>query len=105
MNESDIKGQPRLGAAVVNIPTCTTIYIDVAGTEETRTITRTKLVAIHTALVTFASREWIGIFTESLSSLQAILHHNINPKSRNSLHYHHHTILLESISDLLEAKR
>jgi len=60
---SDIKGQPRLGAAVVHIPTCNTIYIDAVGTEETCTITRTEFVAIQTALTAFASHEWIGIFS------------------------------------------
>jgi hypothetical protein len=74
---SDIEGYPRLGAAVVHIPTSTTIYIDAAGTEETRTIMRAELVAIHTALSAFAEHEWIGIFTDSLSSLQAIRHHYI----------------------------
>ena len=52
---SDITGHPRLGAAVVHIPTSTTIYIDAAGTEETRTIMRAELVAIHTALSTFST--------------------------------------------------
>ena len=66
---SDITGHPRLGAAVVHIPTNTTIYIDDAGTEETRTIMRAELVAIHAALVTFSAHEWIGIFTNSLCSL------------------------------------
>ena len=51
-DRSDIKGPSRLGAAVVHIPTRTTIYIDAAGTEETRTIMRVKLVAIDTALTT-----------------------------------------------------
>jgi hypothetical protein len=50
-------GNPPLGAAVVHIPTNTTIYINVAGTEETRTIMRAELVAIHAALTTFASHE------------------------------------------------
>jgi hypothetical protein len=50
---SDITGHPRLGAAVVH----TTIYIDVAGTEETRTIMRAKLVAIHTDLTTFSTHD------------------------------------------------
>ena len=52
---SDIEGHPRLGAAVVHVPTNTTIYIDAAGVEETRTIMRAELVAIYTALQTFAS--------------------------------------------------
>ena len=47
---SDIKGHPRLGAAVVHTPTCTTIYMDATGSEETRTIMRAELVAIHTTL-------------------------------------------------------
>ncbi len=51
----------------MHIPTSTTIYIDAAGTEETRTIMRADLVAIHTALTTFDTHDWIGIFTDSLS--------------------------------------
>ena len=47
---SDIKGQLHLGAAGLHVPTCTTIYIDAKGTNETRTITRVELVAIYTAL-------------------------------------------------------
>jgi len=35
---------------VVHIPTSTTLYIEAARTEETRTIMRADLVAIHTAL-------------------------------------------------------
>ena len=53
---SDITGQPRLGAAVVHIPTNTTIYIDATGTKETRTIMRAELVAIHTALTMFVTQ-------------------------------------------------
>jgi hypothetical protein len=73
----DIKGQPRLGAAVVHVPTCTTMYIDARGTDETcdlPTIMRAELVAIYTALDKFAAHELVGIFTDSLSSLQAIRH-------------------------------
>jgi len=47
---SDIEGYPRLGAAVVHITSSTIIFIDAAGMEETRTIMRAELVAIHTAL-------------------------------------------------------
>ena len=57
-NGSNITGHPRLGAAaVVHIPTSTTIYIDVAGTEETRTIMRAELVAIHSALFAFSTHD------------------------------------------------
>ena len=102
---SDIDGHPRLGAAVIHIPTATTIYIDAAGTEETRTIMRAELVAIHTALSTFAEHEWLGIFTDSLSSLQAILHHNTHPGIRSARDYHHHVTLLYSITALLETRK
>ena len=68
-NGSDIKGHPRLGAAVVHIPSCTTIYIDAVGCEETRTIMRADLVAIHSALTKFEDHPWIGVFTDSISSL------------------------------------
>jgi hypothetical protein len=53
----------------MHIPTCTTIYIDAAGSEKTRTIMRAELVAIHTALTWFEDHPWIGVFTDSLSSL------------------------------------
>ncbi len=101
---SDISGHPSLGAAVVHIPTSTTIYIYAAGTEDTRTIMRAELVAIHTAPSTFSTHSWIGIFTDSLSSLQAIRRHRTNPGITSAKHYHHHRLLLESISDLLETR-
>ena len=63
-----ITGHPRLRAAVVHIPTNITIYIDAAGTKETRTIMGAELVAILTALTTFVTHDWIGIFTETLYS-------------------------------------
>jgi hypothetical protein len=66
---SDIKGQPRLGAAVVHVPTCKTLYIDARGIKETRTIMLAELVAIYTALDKFDAHEWVGIFTYPLSSL------------------------------------
>ena len=90
---------------MMHIPTSTTIYIDAAGIEDTRTIMRTELVAIHTALTTFSTHEWIGIFTDSLSSLQAIRHHHTNPGTTSAKHYHHHMLLMYSITDLLETKR
>jgi ribonuclease HI len=72
------------------------------GTEKTRTITRAELMAIHTALTTFASHELIGIFTDSLASLQAIRHYITNPSINNALHYHSRSFPLGSITDLLE---
>ena len=71
----NIKGQPRLGAAVIYVPTCTIIYIDARGTKETRTIMRAELVAIYKALDEFAAHELAKIFTDSLSSLHASRHH------------------------------
>ncbi len=58
---SNIQGQPRPGAALVHVSTCTTIYIDAGGTYETRTIMRVELVAIYTALDKLVSHVWIGI--------------------------------------------
>jgi len=90
---SDIKGQPRLGSAVVHVPTCTTLYIDAGGTEETRAIMRVEQVAIHTALDEFATHEWVGIFTYSLSSLQAIQRRYSQHVPTRSRDYHHHMLL------------
>ena len=66
---------------------------------------RAELVAIHTALDTFVSHEWIGIFTDSLFSLQAIRHHRTNPSTGGAMHYHHHMLLLDSITDPLETRK
>jgi hypothetical protein len=71
---SDIKVSRRLGAAVLNVPSRTTIYIDDGGRDETRAIMRGEQVAIHTALTTFATHALIKIFTYSLLSLQPIRH-------------------------------
>ncbi len=76
---SDIKRHPRLGAAVVYIPSCTIIYIDAAGCDETRTIMRAELVAIHTALTIFEDHSWLVIFTDSLSSLHTVRLHYFRP--------------------------
>ena len=90
---------------MARIPTSNTIYIDAAETKETRIITRAELVAMYTALTTFASHDWIGIFTDSLSSLQAIRHHSTNPSTRRYRRYHHHMLLLGSMTYLLETRR
>jgi len=102
---SDIKGHPKLGAAVIHTPTRTTIYIDATGCEETRTITRTELVPIHTALSRFEDHPWLGIFTDSLSSIHANRLHYYKPGLTTAPRYHHHMIPLQSISDLLETRR
>jgi hypothetical protein len=54
---SNIKGQCRLGAAVAHVPSCTTIYIDAGGTNETRAIMRVELMVIHTALDKFVAHK------------------------------------------------
>ena len=90
---------------MVHIPSSTTIYADAAGTKETRTIMRAELVAIHTALTTFDTHEWISIYMDSLSSLQAIRHRSTNPSTIGVNHCYHHRLLLGSITDLLETRR
>ncbi len=90
---------------MVHIPTNTTIYIDAAGCEETRTIMRAELVAIHTALGRFADHQWLGIFTDCLSRIQAIRLHHQRPGLSRTPNYHHHMLLLQGIKDLLETRR
>jgi hypothetical protein len=70
------------------------IYIDDAWSEETRTIMRAELVAIHTALIIFEDHSWIGVFTDSLSSLHAIRLHYYIKGLTIAPHYHHHMLLL-----------
>ena len=100
----DIKGHARLGAAVVHIPTHTAIYIDATSCEEKRTIMRAELIAIHTTLTRFYDHPWLGSFTNSLSIKTIRLYYK-NPGLSASRHYHHHMLLLKSISDLLETRR
>jgi len=102
---SNIKGQPRLGAAVEHFPTGTTIYIDAGGKKETRTIMWVEPVAIYTALAEFSIHEGVGIFTNYLSSQQVIQHRYTNQGTRGSQTYHHHLLLLSGIMDLLEERR
>ena len=89
----------------MHIPICTTIYIDATGSKETRTIMRAELVAIHTALSKFVDHSWIGIFTDSLSSLQVICLQYYRPGLTTTSHYHHHMFPLQSISNLFETRR
>jgi hypothetical protein len=89
----------------VHVPTCTTIYIDAGGSNETRTIMLAERVAIHTDLNTFDAHEWIVIFTDSLSSLHAIRHTYTNPISGCPRHYHQNSLLLGGITDILEDRR
>ena len=62
-------------------------------------------MAIYTSLDKFATHERVGIFTDSLSSLQAIrrLYTHQGPSSPHN--YHHHLLLLSGITDLLEERR
>ena len=75
------------------------------GTGETRILKGAELVAVYTALDNFAAHEWVRIFTDSLSSLQAIRHRYTNQGAYGSQHYYHHMLLLIGITDLLEERR
>jgi ribonuclease HI len=67
---------------------------------------RAGIVAIYTALDEFASLLRVGIFTDSMYSLEATRHHHCNLGAYNSPRYHHHILLLlRSIYDLLETRR
>ncbi len=66
---------------------------------------RTELVVVYTALEMFATHEWVGIFSDFLSSLHAIPHRYTNPGIHGPQHYHHILLLLSGITDLLEESR
>jgi ribonuclease HI len=93
------KGQPRLGAAVIHSPTNTTTYIDASGQDETHTIMRAELVAIQVALSLYKDDPWIGIFTDSQTSLHAIQNELQRPSNTT---YHHHKPLIIAIVNLLQ---
>ena len=92
------EGKPRLGASVIHSPTNTTTYIDASGQEETHTIMRAELAAIHVALDKYKNDPWLGIFTDSKTSLHAIQHELQRPSHTT---YHHHKPLIAAIVDSL----
>jgi hypothetical protein len=51
---------------------------------------RAELVAMYTALDKFATHEWVGIFADSLSNLQAIRHRYTNPATHGPQNYDRH---------------
>ncbi len=62
-------------------------------------------MAIHTALTRFEDHPWLGIFSTSLSSIQAIRLHYQRSGLSIAPNYHHHMPLLHSITDLMETRR
>ena len=72
MDRSYKEGKPRLGASVIHSPTNTTTYIDASGQAETHIIMRAELAAIHVAFTAHKHDPWLGIFTDSKTSLHAI---------------------------------
>ena len=80
-------GNPRQGASIIHSPTNTTTYIDASGEEETHTIMRAELGAIHVALDKYKHDPWLGIFTDSQTSLHAIQNELQRPSHTK---YHHH---------------
>jgi len=81
-----------LRAAAIHTHTNTTIYIDSSGVKETNTILKARLSSIHIALDTFINSSWMGILSDSFSSLQAIQHELHHP---NNSEYNHHGPLIE----------
>ncbi len=62
-------------------------------------------MAMHTALAAFATHDWVGIFTDSIFSLRAIRHIYTSPGTREPQYYHHHMLLIDGITDLLQERR
>ena len=87
---------------MIHVPICAIVYIDAWDREETRTIMRAELMVIYTALDKFATHEWMGIFTDSLSYLHAIRHRCTHQEPSSSQNYHHHLLLLSGTTDLLK---
>ena len=84
-------GKPRIGDSVIHSPTATTTYIDALGQDETHTIMRAELVAIHVALDKYKNDKWVGIFTDSQASLPAIQNQLQRPS--HTTHHHHKPLI------------
>jgi ribonuclease HI len=76
------EGNPILGAAVVDLTTQTTTYIDATGFDENNTINRAEMVAIHQALLLHTNTPSLRILTDSLCSLQKISALASTPRTR-----------------------
>ena len=79
----------------------TTTYIDASGHDETHTIMRAKLVAIQVSLSKYIDDPWVGIFTNSQTSLHAIQDELQRPSHTA---YHHHEPLITAIVNSLQYK-
>jgi len=77
----------RLGPSVIHSLTVTTTYIDAYGQDKICAIMRAELVAIHVALDKCKKDKWIGIFTDSQTSLQSIQNQLQRPSHTTNNHY------------------
>ena len=99
---SKIDPNPKLGTPVIHPASSAEILIDATGVDETNTILRAKLVAIHHSLTVFRLKPLLQIIaTDSLTSLHIISTLLINPADRP--HSSHQT-LLDAIIALLQAR-
>ncbi len=98
MDGSHKEGKPKLGASVIHTPSHTTTYIDASGQDETHTIMRAELAVIHVALDIYKHDPWLGIFTDSKTSLHAI-HHELQRPSHTT--YHHKPLIATIVDSLI----
>jgi ribonuclease HI len=83
---SQKRGNPTLGAAIVNPVTGITYHIEIKSQEERHTINRAELAAITLALDLHKEESTLQILTDSAFSINTLRNYAINP-----LRYTHHT--------------
>ena len=83
---SQKRGNPTLGAAIVNPETGITYHIESKSQEERHTINRAELAAITLALDLHKEESTLQILTDSAFSINTLRNYAINP-----LRYTHHT--------------
>ena len=91
-------GCPTLGAAIFHAPIGRLTRIDASGFSENNSVNRAKLVAIHQALLEHRDTPERHLLTDSLGSIQKIMHQLRNPRC-HSRNYHLH--LLQAVALLI----
>ena len=96
-----VKGNPTLGAGVVNPKTNTITHIDIKSQPERHTINRAELAAIVVALQQENTEQHINILTDSSFCINTIRNYTIDPTAYT---HHLHKDLRHLTNKLLKAR-
>jgi ribonuclease HI len=96
-----VKGNPIMGASIVNSRTQTTTHIEIKSQPERHTINRAELAAITLALKANKQENALSILTNSAFIINTIRKYAIDPLCFN---HHPHKELLQLADDIIRTR-